>query len=68
MPAHVREALHHVAMMISGALIGGLAIALLRPSLRSVDPIGISPIILIIVMGFGAIGWYLRTQPKPRTR
>jgi hypothetical protein len=45
---------------LAGAIFGGMVVTALLPILRHIDPLGLSPIVLISVIGGGALGWYLR--------
>jgi hypothetical protein len=53
-----------VAFAFTGAVTGGLGAIMVMPLIRQVDPLGLSPIILISVGGI-ALGWYLRGRGEP---
>ena len=50
---------------VAGAVTGGLGVTTAMPLIRQVDPLGLSPIILISVTGGIALGWYLRDRAEP---
>ena len=54
-----------VAFALAGAVTGGLGATLAMPLIRQIDPLGLSPIILISVVGGIALGWYLRGRGEP---
>lgn len=55
-----------IAATTLGALAGGLGTRALMPHLRAVDPLGYSPIVLIVAIGVGVLGLYLRGRLRPR--
>ena len=55
-----------VSVAFAGAVTGWLGVTTAMPLIRQVDPLGLSPIILISVMGGIALGWYLRGRGEPR--
>jgi hypothetical protein len=57
MPIVARPWLVPLAPSMAGAAIGGLASVALMPALHTVDPLGLSPIILIGMYGGVALGW-----------
>jgi hypothetical protein len=61
----LRRSLVAVALALAGALTGGLITVAAAPYLRQVDPLGISPVVLISVLGGFALGWYLRGRAEP---
>jgi hypothetical protein len=48
------------AAMFLGAVVGGLVVKAGMPALRAVDPIGVTPVVLIATGGIAVLGWYLR--------
>jgi hypothetical protein len=52
--------------LVLGAPAGWGIAAAIMPSLRSVDPIGYSPIALIVLLGGAALTWYLLGRSRPR--
>ena len=55
-----------VAFTLAGAVTGWLGVTTAMPLLRQVDRFGLSPIILISVIGGIVLGWYLRHRAEPR--
>lgn len=55
-----------VAFAIAGAITGWIGVTAAMPFIRQVDPLGLSPVILICVMGGIALGWYLRGRAELR--
>ena len=53
-----------VAFALAGAVTGWLGVTTAMPLIRQADPLGLSPIILISVMGGIALGWYLRGRAE----
>ena len=53
-----------VALALAGAATGWFLAATAMPYLRQVDPLGISPVVLISVLGGCALGWYLRGRTQ----
>ena len=51
-----------VSAACAGALLGGVAIQILMPLVRWIDPFGLTPIVLLLCLGAMAIAWYLRTR------
>ena len=62
MESSLRRAGMAIAHAVCGAIIGGIAVTALLPYLRQVDPYGLSPVVLISLMGGTALGWYLRDR------
>ena len=60
----LRRPLVAVALTLAGAVTGGLITVAIAPYLREVDPLGISPVVLISVLGGFALGWYLRGRAE----
>jgi hypothetical protein len=48
------------AAMLLGAVVGGLSVKAVMPTLRAIDPIGITPVVLIATAGVAVLWWYLR--------
>ena len=57
-----------IASAACGAFAGWWATAVMRPSLRAIDPIGYSPIILICLLGGMVLFWYLRRCSQARVK
>ena len=55
-----------VAFAVAGAITGWIGVTTAMPLIRQVDPFGLSPVILISVMGGIALGWYLRGRAELR--
>src|SRR5262249_54585851 len=53
-----------VALSLAGAVTGWLITAAAVPYLRQVDPLGLSPVVLISAAGRYALGWYLRGRAE----
>lgn len=45
---------------VVGAGVGAAGTTLALPLLRRVDPLGLSPVVLISLAGGFALGWYIR--------
>ena len=60
MESSLRRASLAIAYGLAGAMTGGFAISALMPFLRQIDPLGLSAVALINLMGGTAFGWYLR--------
>jgi hypothetical protein len=48
------------ALAAAGAITGGLAVTAAMPYIRQADPLGLTPVILISILGGFALGWYIR--------
>ena len=55
-----RSVARAIVATVVGAVVGGTAVALALPYLRRVDPLGLTPVILISLLGGFVLGWYLR--------
>jgi len=49
-----------VAASVFGAVLGTVGTIAALPYLRQIDPLGLSPVILISLMGGFVLGWYVR--------
>ena len=49
-----------VALALAGAATGWLIATTAMPYLRQVDPLGLTPVVLVSVLGGYVLGWYLR--------
>lgn len=54
-----------VAFALAGAVTGWLGATAAMPLIRQIDPLGLSPVVLISVMAGIVPGWYLRGRAKP---
>jgi hypothetical protein len=54
-----------IAFAVTGAITGWLGVTAAMPLIRQVDPLGLSPVILMCVTGGVALGWYLRGRAEP---
>lgn len=46
--------------MLFGAVLGVLGAAAIMPTLRTIDPIGVTPVAMIATAGIAVLWWYLR--------
>ena len=55
-----RGTMRAVAMILAGTGLGAAVTILALPYLRRVDPLGLSPVVLISLAGGFVLGWYIR--------
>jgi hypothetical protein len=60
MESSLKRARHALLQGLAGALAGGVAAAALIPYLRQMDPLGLSAIGLISLIGVTSLGCYVR--------
>lgn len=65
MKSALRRVATCVALAAAGAVTGGVVTTAMMPYIRQADPLGLSPIVLISILGGGALGWYLRGRAEP---
>jgi hypothetical protein len=50
------------AAMLLGAVVGGLVVKAIMPTLRAIDPIGVTPVAFIATAGIAILWWYVRSR------
>ena len=62
------NAVRAVGASVAGAGAGAVATVCALPYLRQIDPLGLTPVVLVSLVGGFVLGWYVRARSNSEGR